>query len=53
MTKLLNIWMLKPSLANARKLRSYAVKHQMAACMLTANDQRLLAFALSQAEHDI
>ena len=30
MTKLLNIWILKPSLTNARKLRSYAVRHKMA-----------------------
>jgi hypothetical protein len=53
MLKLLNQWMLAPSLANARKLRSYARKHAMAACMLTTTDQKLLAFALYQAEKQL
>jgi hypothetical protein len=53
MLKLLNRWMLAPTLTNARKLRSYARRHAMAVCMLTTTDQKLLAFALYQAERQL
>lgn len=53
MTKVLATYRANPTLANAQKVRAYERKHPMAACMLTREDQNLLADAIHHANRGV
>lgn len=53
MIKLLNKWRTSPTLKNAKTVRTYALQHPMAACLLTVNDQRLIAFIIFQVSKEL
>jgi hypothetical protein len=49
MNKLLTAYRANPTFKNAQKLRAYERAHMMAVCMLSRDDQNLLADAIYHA----
>jgi hypothetical protein len=49
MLKLLNTYVAKPTLDNAKRIRDYDRKHPMASCMLSPAESNILADAIHHA----
>jgi hypothetical protein len=51
MQKLLNTYLAKPTLGNARKIKDYNRKHPFASCVMTEADIQIIRAAIQHAEN--
>jgi hypothetical protein len=49
MNKLLNVYRASPTFKNAQKIRAYERKHSFSVCLLSPEDQALVANAIHHA----